>query len=153
MNHIFAVAKTFGEICNWNVNKLHIQKILYVCQMVHLGRHEIPLIDADFNATMFGPENPALERKLRCFRVDDKIRDVFYFHKTLTDGKSLSVLNDMRGLADWTYGEILGLTIRNDGAWADFYVPEANHAIKTSRIEKEYANIFLDTKVCNAHAQ
>ncbi|WP_410207286.1 Panacea domain-containing protein [Bradyrhizobium japonicum] len=43
---------------NWGVTNLALQKILYMAQMVHLGRTGQRLVDAEFQAWDYGPVEP-----------------------------------------------------------------------------------------------
>lgn len=54
----FEAAKKICELSNWTLCNLKLQKLLYLCQLVHLGRHSIPLMDEIFEAWDYGPVLP-----------------------------------------------------------------------------------------------
>ena len=144
-SNVFVVAKTFGGISKWSVSNLKMQKILYLSHMVCLGRHKIPLVDTPFEAWDFGPVQPALYHKLKRFGSSN-VRDVFYGEEILTEGKGLSVLEDMSTLCSFSPGELVGITHREGGAWSKVYRPGAKGiAIENFLISEEYTKLFLES--------
>ena len=74
----FQVAKKICELSNWTVTNLKLQKILYLAQMVHLGRNNgDPLIDEKFEAWMYGPVLPNLYKIMKEFG-GSPVRNRFY---------------------------------------------------------------------------
>ena len=43
-----SAAKTFCELRDWKISNLELQKLLYIAQMLHLGRYGTPLISERF---------------------------------------------------------------------------------------------------------
>jgi uncharacterized phage-associated protein len=62
---VFIAARTLGEISEWRVSNLQMQKALYVAHMLHLGRTAQPLFAEHFEAWDFGPVVPQLYQKLK----------------------------------------------------------------------------------------
>ncbi|QZN99150.1 Panacea domain-containing protein [Chenggangzhangella methanolivorans] len=53
-----SAARTLGELRDWTLSNLEIQKILYLAHMYHLGRTGQPLINEAFEAWDYGPVVP-----------------------------------------------------------------------------------------------
>ena len=147
MNNVFTVAKTLGEICNWSISNLKMQKILYLSHMACLGRHRVPLIKSPFEAWDHGPIQPNLYHKIRGFGSDN-VKNVFYGVDTLDEGDAISVLRDMSGFCSFTPGELVGITHIDGGPWSKSYRPNSfGMVIRDSLIQDEYARIFLHNDI------
>lgn len=62
---VFVAARTLCEESGGRLSNLEIQKVLYVAQMIHLGRTGHPLFSESFEAWDYGPVVPALYHRLK----------------------------------------------------------------------------------------
>lgn len=64
--------------CDWMLNQIELQKLLYIAHMVHLGEFDKPLVRGNFEAWEFGPVHPKLHDVILHFgsktitRIGDK---------------------------------------------------------------------------------
>ena len=118
-----AAARAVCELRDWQVSNLALQKILYVAQMVHLGRHELPLLPESFEPWDYGPVIPSLYRQVRMFGAQP-VKDVFYGVRPIPEGAEKATLSEVVPfLASFTPGQLVNLTHWQNGAWAKFYRP------------------------------
>lgn len=120
---VFKAAKRICELGNWKVTNLQLQKVLYLAEIVYLGRNNgTPLIDSDFEAWSYGPVNPELYKATKMFGAGP-IKDFFYGMEDLDrnspENKHLEDAWDKLGnVASW---RLVSATHRNNGAWAKHY--------------------------------
>lgn len=135
-----AAARKVGELRGWSVTNLELQKILYVAQMVHLGRHGIPLMQGEFEAWAYGPVHPEVYRDARGFG-SSPIKDVFFWHAppldSTVEGQTLrEVVEFLRPL---TASQLVAMTHWEGGAWARNYQPGIWHVgIPNEHIADEF---------------
>lgn len=122
----FEAAKFICERGSWEVTNLALQKILYIAQLVHIGRTGGErLVDAEFEAWAYGPVVPSLYRKVRVFG-DKPIRNVFFAVKGIDNNHIVSVLEEVcERLLPKSPGELVSMTHWEQGAWAKNYEPGA----------------------------
>lgn len=136
-----SVCKYICERSGWRVSNLQLQKLLYLAQMIHMGRHGgVRLADAQFEAWDYGPVGPRLYQKAKVFGSDN-IQDVFYDARTFRAGDPrCNVMNDVCDrFANMSAGDLVEITHWDKGAWAKNYVPKArNIIIPDSDIIREY---------------
>lgn len=125
---------------NWGVTNLALQKLLYMAQMVHLGRTGQRLVDANFQAWDYGPVEPNLYRQVRIFG-NKPIQDIFFGAAPLDPSSAeTATLNEACNfLIAKSPGELVAMTHWQNGAWAKHYVPGARSiAIPDADIIAEY---------------
>lgn len=114
-------AVTLAEISGWSLSNLQIQKLLYLCQMEHMGRNEgQPIFDDDFEAWKLGPVVPSVYQRAKMFgsrRVET------FFHKgKLPDGPAASLVRSVYSrLPDKSPWRLVSMTHWDGGAWAKNY--------------------------------
>lgn len=64
---VLQAAKCLGRMSNWRFSNLELQKVIYICHMLHLGQEEKPLVKGHFQAWDYGPSHPSLYHRLKCF--------------------------------------------------------------------------------------
>lgn len=137
----YSAAKMICERGEWRLTNLELQKILYIAQMFHLGRHNSErLVDAQFEAWDFGPVEPRLYSRVRMFG-SDPIEDVFYgVDEPLTSLPEYSTLDEAcHALVGRSSGELVSITHWRNGAWAQVYRPGVRHVpIPDELIVNEY---------------
>jgi uncharacterized phage-associated protein len=108
---------------DWRVTNLALQKILYLAQMVHLGRTGERLIEGEFEAWDYGPVTPDLYRTVRMFG-DKPIQNVFFGAPRIFGTREEETLRDAcEHLLTKSPSELVAMTHRQNGAWAKNYVP------------------------------
>lgn len=119
-----SVAKYICEKGAWKVSNLQLQKLMYMSQMIYMGRHDgARLIDAEFQAWDYGPVIPELYKRVRMFGAG-YIRDVFFAARPFKPDdhrrETLDYVAD--GLLHLRPGELVDITHWKHGAWASNYV-------------------------------
>ena len=108
---------------DWGVTNLALQKILYLAQMVHLGRTGERLVDGEFEAWDYGPVNPDLYRTVRIFG-DKPIQNVFFGAPRIFGTPEEETLREAcEHLLGKSPSELVAMTHQQNGAWAKNYVP------------------------------
>lgn len=134
------VAKYICKKSGWSVSNLELQKLVYLAQMIYLGRHGHRLVDANFQAWDYGPVEPRLYHKAKVFGADP-VQDVFYdaLRFKETDPRSSFLDSVCDKFLKYTAGELVDITHSDNGAWAKHYVPKArNTKIPDEDIIAEY---------------
>jgi uncharacterized phage-associated protein len=120
-----SVAKFVCEKGNWQVTNLQLQKILYITQMVYMGRNEGSLLfEGRFEAWDYGPVEPSVYRRVRMFGAKP-VQDVFYHAGYFQNNDSRRALLEevCNELLPKKPGDLVDLTHWSEGAWAKHYVP------------------------------
>ena len=146
---IDSVCRAICENGQWRVSNLQIQKILYLVQMVHMGRnHGKSLFSGAFEAWDYGPVEPDVYRRVRMFGAGP-IQNVFFnalafrvddVRKALIDEVCVDLLRKKPG-------ELVEITHWEKGAWATHYEPGTKGIkIPDSDIFKEYTDRIASGK-------
>jgi hypothetical protein len=116
-----SVAKYICAKSGWTVSNLQLQKLLYMAQMVHMGRNGgRRLFDGTFQAWDYGPVEPNVYHKLKRYG-SSPVGDAFFDALSFEDG------------------ELVDITHWPSGAWAKVYVPKAKSiVIPDAAIAEEY---------------
>lgn len=131
------------ELSDWTVTNLEIQKILYLANMVYLGRNNTLLINEEFEAWKYGPVLPKLYNLLKRFGVSPIKKYVFDNEvKTINDDKINQLLIEawekLGYKANW---ELVSMTHRKNGAWKKVYEENKNNTITIDHIRNEYMEL------------
>lgn len=126
-----SAAKYICDKSGWTVSNLQLQKLLYLSQMIHLGRHGGKrLFDGSFQAWDYGPVEPKTYHKAKAYG-SSPLPDIFYDALTFSDAdprrKTLDDVCDR--FLDFTPGALVDITHWPKGAWAAHYVPKARSII------------------------
>jgi uncharacterized phage-associated protein len=138
--HPLSAAKHICELRDWTATNLEINKILYIAQMLHLGRTNgaSPLLSESFEAWDYGPVLPTVYHRAKAFG-SAPVRNVFYgcADVTRTEADTLKEVSD--SLKGKTPGELVAITHWDSGAWAKHYRPGARGSvIPNADILEEY---------------
>lgn len=119
-----SAAKTLCEMQGWRLLNLELQKILYIAQMLHLGRTGRPLLREPFEAWDYGPVIPSLYHRAKAFG-SGPVRNVFHWERSVPEGSEelaslRQALINTRGMNP---GQLVAATHWNGGAWARHYRP------------------------------
>ena len=140
-----SVSKFICERGEWKVSNLQLQKILYIAQMLHMGKTGGQrLADTGFEAWDYGPVSPKLYRKVRMFGASP-IEDVFYDAREFpqADSRRAELVRVCDQLLPLRPGALVELTHSSKGAWAKNYVPGfRGNKIPDTDIIAEYNNRF-----------
>lgn len=136
-----AAAKRLCELSGWNLTNLEIQKILYIAQMLHLGKHgaDNPLISDTFEAWDFGPVVPAVYHKLKIFGAE-KVSNVFRRVGDLKDENAGEALHQtFEAIRSASASQLVAFTHDEIGAWAHYYEPNVKGTVIPNKaIAREY---------------
>lgn len=107
---------------DWQISNLALQKLLYLAQMVHLGRSRGQrLIDAQFEAWDYGPVIPEVYHKVKMFG-DRPIQDIFFSAPRDVDESAAGALDEITDrFGRKTPAELVAMTHWRSGAWARNY--------------------------------
>lgn len=128
---IDSAAKYICDKSGWTVSNLQLQKLLYLSQMIHLGRHGGKrLFEGSFQAWDYGPVEPKIYHKAKAYG-SSPLPDIFYDALTFSDADPRrKTLNDVCDrFLDFTPGELVDITHWPKGAWAAHYVPKARSIV------------------------
>ena len=117
-------AKYLASKSGWTLSNLEIQKILYIAQMFHLGRHGAPLIDEPFEAWDYGPVQPKLYHELKMFGRKP-VQNIFHGVRDVPTGSDeLKTLEEAyESLHKAGPARLIHATHRPGGAWERNYEP------------------------------
>ncbi|WP_411838700.1 Panacea domain-containing protein [Paracoccus sp. ME4] len=136
-----SVAKYICEKSGWTVSNLQLQKLMYLAQMIYMGRHGgKPLFDGSFQAWDYGPVEPNLYHKVKGFG-SSAIKPVFTEALSFkVDDPRRKVLDDVcKRFLSYSAGDLVDITHWSGGAWAEHYIPRArNNGIPDDAIYEEY---------------
>jgi uncharacterized phage-associated protein len=122
--HVFDAAKRVCELGDWDVTNLKLQKILYLAQMVHLGRYSRRLLDETFEAWDYGPVSSRLYHKAKVFGAG-AVGNLFHGSGPILDKQSDDLLVEAcTNLLRKSPGELVAMTHDPKGAWAKNYRPD-----------------------------
>lgn len=138
---IESAARVVSECSGWKSTNLTLQKILYIAQVVNLGRTGKRLIDADFEAWDYGPVAPDLYRSIKGFGSKPIPQSVFWAAPDISNTPEMAILKEACGhLIHKPVGDLIRNTHWSGGAWAKNYVPGANVEITDEDMLYEYRN-------------
>lgn len=135
------------KICNlsdWMVNNLEIQKILYLANMIYVGRHDKLLINEAFEAGKHGPILPRLYNKLKRFRLHPIKKYIFEKDvQTIDDEEINNILEEAwEKLGNQSLWQLTGMTHRKNGAFCKVYEQDKTNTITIEDIKEEYNSLL-----------
>lgn len=120
---VLTAARTLGELSSWQLSNLQIQKVLYIAQMLHLGRTGKPLFPERFEAWDFGPVVPSLYHALKRFQgelvTSFGAPAAFAFGTT----QAFAIDDALMMTQHMSAGQLVTFTHRPGGAWEAHYRP------------------------------
>lgn len=121
---VFDAAKRVCELGHWGVTNLKLQKILYLAQMVHLGRYGRRLVDETFEAWDYGPVSSKLYHRAKVFG-SGPVGNLFHGSGPIADRQSEELLVEAcTNLLGKSPSELVAMTHAPNGAWAKNYQPD-----------------------------
>ena len=141
----FQGAKTLLSVTDAGLTNLSIQKILYMCHVFHLGRHNgKPLFDEIFEAWDYGPVLPSLYREISFFGASP-VEDIWWgLAIPQLETSEYKIIKDIGTLlAQKSGGQLVAITHHPKGAWAKNYHPGLRYIrIPVKDMEEEYQKLY-----------
>jgi uncharacterized phage-associated protein len=135
---VLIAARTLGDISGWKLTNLEMQKVLYVAQMLHLGRTGEPLFREHFEAWEYGPVVPRLYRYNKG-HGRKPIPEVRADSFAMGTPQSLAIADALAMVGHMTPGQLIEYTHRQGGAWEQhFKAGESSEIIPNSAILEEF---------------
>lgn len=126
-----SAARYICEKSGWTVSNLKLQKLMYLAQMVYMGRTGGKrLFEGVFQAWDYGPVEPTLYQKVKPFGsgpVQNVFSDARNFKEN--DPKKAVLDDSCNRYLKFTPGDLVEITHWDRGAWASRYVPRARNTI------------------------
>ncbi len=136
-------AKLVCELSNWKVTNLQLQKILFILQANYMGIHNgTPLFDARFQAWDYGPVEPSVYHRVKCYGADP-IEPWIFFNREGEDIPSDErdyVEHSLETLLHISPTQLVGFTHRTGSAWSRKYKPGYSNEITAEDIMADYKN-------------
>ena len=132
---VFQAAKTICNMSEWSISNLKLQKLLYLANMVYLGRNNEPLVDELFEAWDYGPVLNSLYHQVKIFG-DQPIRNIFGSISDVgNDSKEAKLLQEAwNNLSSLSASKLVTFTHKPNGAWSKIY----NGGARGCPISNEY---------------
>lgn len=117
-----SAARTACVAGNWSLSGLSIQRALYLAHRGHLAVKGAPLIEEEFQATMFGPILLSIRPALLRYGAGP-VRSGFRRAALAPEGSSerTAIEQAVHVTTKVRSGQLVADTMRPDGAWARFY--------------------------------
>lgn len=139
-------AKYLCQKSGWSLTHLKIQKLLYLANMVHLGRTGEPLIKGAFEATIYGPIHPGLYDTLKIYGTSPVRHMPLQWLRAVPDIKDTEISAELDkiydDLGDASGAQLVAIIHSSKGAWFKRYVLGGRIPIREDDIKQEYANRF-----------
>lgn len=133
-----AAAKRMCERSGYELSNLSLQKILYLAHMYHLGIHGTPIVGGNFQAWDLGPVHPRIYNYVIVFGVTP-VGNIFRSIDNADEGTETYIIDQATDQLKGKHpASLVGITHRNDGAWAKNYEPGRNNLIPNNDIKMEY---------------
>lgn len=133
-----SAAKYLCEKSGWTLSNLSLQKMLYLAHMVHIGRHQKPLIHETFEAWDYGPVLPSVYHRAKVFG-NAPVRNVFHGAADVIGPEEQETLNEaVQAMKDRSASDLVAITHWENGAWARHYSGAPHEAIPNADIAEEY---------------
>ena len=136
-----SVAKYICERSGWTVSNLQLQKLMYLAQMIYMGRNDgKPLFDGTFQAWDYGPVEPNLYHQAKAFGAGPIRPSFSRALEFKDDDPRRKVMDDVcNRFLKYSAGDLVDITHSDKGAWAEHYTPRArNIVIPNEAIFDEY---------------
>ncbi len=151
---VFVAAKHIGEMSGWTKTNLELQKILYIANMIHLGREGHPLINEKFEAWVYGPVVPELYHRAKIFGADP-VKNIFVNYLSLDKNNYKLVSNTLtltyNMTSSFSASRLIAITHWDRGAWIKKYnYRNPSTIIRDEDILDEYNNRVARAKKSNS---
>lgn len=118
-----SAARYMCERSGWTLTNLQLQKMLYLAQMMYLGKTGRPLFNEEFEAWDYGPVLPRVYSYAKAFGRD-AVQSSFGGAPQITDPERRKILDDaVDQLSSMPASRLVDITHWKEGAWAHKYRP------------------------------
>lgn len=145
MCSVFEVAKYICEAGNWSVSNLRLQKMLYITQVLFLGRNGRHLFRSVFEAWDYGPVVPEVYQMFKKFGSNPIEKWSFpECEDTCSASEKKFVQELAQSMSRVSSANLVALTHRKGSGWEKNYLP-GNLGIKISEedMKREYKDLWL----------
>ena len=145
MYQVEIIAKKICELSDWQITNIELQKIIYVVNMLYLGKNNTPLIKENFEAWMYGPVVPELYDITRIFGANKIEKWIFNDIENLDNQETNEFIEKYYNqLKDFKPFELVSLTHKKQGAWSKNYQSNKTNIISREDIRKEFEDLYAD---------
>lgn len=145
MCNVFEVAKKLCEAGDWKITNLQLQKMLYIAQVLYLGRTGRHLFRAGFQAWDYGPVEPDVYHKFKFF--GNKPIEEWAFpdvEENCNKKELLFIASIAKQLSQMKPSKLVGLTHRYGTGWYKNYQPDEKElGISEDDMKEEYQGVWL----------
>ncbi|OOV34472.1 hypothetical protein BO91_01545 [Candidatus Synechococcus spongiarum LMB bulk10E] len=140
--NVLQAAKYLARKSGWKYSNLELQKILYLCHMLFLGKYDTPLLEGTFEAWMFGPVYPDLYDVLEKYGSKSVPESAFEGIQDLDEkdySRQIMIFDSMTNqFPHCSAGKLIRITHWKKGAWAKRYNPGTRSLIPNRYIFEEH---------------
>ena len=124
-----AAAKRLGEVSDWSLTNLYIQKLLYLAHMFYMGQKDgEPLLTGHFEAWAFGPVHPKVYHTAKVCESRPVEPKVFHSVESLEKDRSETEYLD-KAVEELPLQQLVAITHWEQGAWRKNYVSHLHSVI------------------------
>ena len=142
----FQAAKYLAKKSGWTYSNLELQKLLYLCHMISLGKYHVPLLEGTFEAWIYGPVYPDLYCVLKEYESKSVSEPAFSKTEDLDQESYCQQIRVLDAIATQfphcSAGKLIRITHWEEGAWARVYEPGTRSLIPNRYIFEEYNRRF-----------
>lgn len=143
---VTSAAKTLGDLKGWKMTNMEMQKLLYVAQIIHLGREGRPLFEEQFEAWPLGPVLKSLYHLVKG-SGSGRVHPVggTPFKETSSEFAAIQeAVNLSQGMSG---RNLVNFAHRHGSAWKRSYVPQKrNIKITNQALLDEYRRDFMPSQ-------
>ena len=138
---VLSAARRLGEKSGWTISNMQMQRMCYMAHMYYLGEFGRPFIKGVFEAWGGGPVHPKLYQELEIYDSYPVPREAFKDIEPVPEDHPGAGHLD-RAVAELPRRNLIGITVRENGAWRKNYDPKTQRAvIYNEDIIEEYNKI------------
>lgn len=129
---VFDAARYILKNSKWNLSQIELQKLLYIAQMVHLGKHGRPLMRGMFTASKYGPRNESLREILKIYGLEAlSYKDVGGKDRAIKNGSTEQEVLDevVEEVSGRTPAQLMNFICWEEGAWHQTYDERYIHLV------------------------
>lgn len=151
---VLIAARTLGTEAGWSLTNLHMQKVLYIAQMLHMGRTGRALFNDQFEAWEYGPVAPTLYHKAKSFK-DQPVASLGDGAVFDADSSELQTIRDALAITrHMSPGQLVTYLHRPSGAWeANFCRGEYGCVIPQGEILQDWERFMRPSDEAVAWAE
>ena len=135
---VLSAAKFIGQYSQWSLSNLQMQRILYVAQIIQMGRHDRPLVHGLFEANLMGAVHPVLHKHVEVFGAAP-VRNLFRREANIDpDSDAAYLLREVVDRHAVDPLKFVGAANAGSKAWINSFDHGEGTAISNQALKKEY---------------